>query len=45
MNILWYLAPVYYAYIAWLIWSVATTDTTPRPQNTTIPLEVRRGEK
>lgn len=45
MNPLWYLAPAYYAYIAWLIYSIATTGTISRPQNTTISLEVRRGEK
>ena len=43
MNVFWYLAPVYYAYIAWLIYVVATSGTVSRPQNTTIPLEVRRG--
>jgi hypothetical protein len=38
-----WLAPIYYAYIAWLIVSVAKSGTVTRPQNTTIPLEVRRG--
>jgi hypothetical protein len=37
-----WLAPVYYAYIAWLLWSVATHKLSSRPQNTTIPIEVRR---
>ena len=45
MRMLWYFAPVYYAYIAWLIYAIATSGTSNRPQNTTIPLEVRRGER
>lgn len=37
---IWF-APVYYAYIAWLLWALAKKQYVPRPQNTTIPLEVR----
>lgn len=41
MLLLKILAVPYYAYIAWLIVSIATKGIKPRPQNTTIPLEVK----
>lgn len=36
-----FLAP-YYLFVSWLLWVVAKMQYVPRPQNTTIPLELKK---